>query len=91
MLVFFTPWMRDLHKSQKVEFTLHWPRLLAALGLFAAFVFLGGSAAIFIGGATQPKHAISYGLGWETVLKAAVNPPRKPSGGTRERKATTSR
>lgn len=41
----------------------------AALMLLALYLVMAGLFAIFIGGATEPKHAIAYGIAWEAGFK----------------------
>ena len=59
-----------------MEKGIGWPgwRILASY-VVAAFVFtaMGGGVALWIGGATQYKHAIAYGLAWESLLKGGIH------------------
>ncbi len=70
LLVFMLPWLTRIAKDE-VEVNFSWPRLLSVIGLFLVYVALGGVAALFVGEATEAKHAITYGLGFEGILKGA--------------------
>ena len=51
---------------------LDWePNLSGTLGVLAFtsfFLGLGGGVAVLVGEATDPKHAVFYGLGWQGIL-----------------------
>jgi hypothetical protein len=50
------------------------PRWKIAVGLaiVACLTLLGGAAAVFLGDATQAKHAVAYGISAEALLGGAV-------------------
>jgi hypothetical protein len=43
-------------------------RVLGIAVVFVAFATGGAFAAYLVGGATKPKHAIAYGLSWQSIL-----------------------
>jgi hypothetical protein len=50
------------------------PRLVVAMAILVVYLLMAGVfAAIIIGGATEPKHAIVYGIAWEAGLKGLVS------------------
>ncbi len=59
---------------------LDWkPAPLRCVGVAAFVVFflaLGGGVAILVGGATEAKHAIFYGLGWQGILSGYMRSSR---------------
>ena len=50
-------------------------RLLGLTGFVAFFLGLGGAVALLLGDATEPKHAIAYGLGWQAILGGYIKGP----------------
>lgn len=48
-------------------------QLYAALALLAVYLAMAGLFAIFIGGATEPRHAIAYGIAWEAGFKGLAS------------------
>ena len=65
-LIFALPEARRAYASRRYRFT--WARLAVALVMVTLYVGLGGAAAVMVGGAIEPKHAIAYGLGFEGIL-----------------------
>lgn len=47
-------------------------RLLGVLIVFLGTMALGGFVAYLIGGATSPRHALFYGLGWQGLIGGAI-------------------
>jgi hypothetical protein len=43
-------------------------RCIGALTFVVCFLAVGGGVAILVGGATEPKHAVCYGLAWQGIL-----------------------
>jgi hypothetical protein len=70
-LVFLLPWLTAVAKGE-VSLDFSWTRLLGVIGLFFVYISLGGVAALLVGEASEIKHAIAYGLGFEGVLKGAA-------------------
>jgi hypothetical protein len=52
------------------------PRVLGSVLLFAIFAVGGGVAAVLVGEAIEPKHAIAYGLGWQGILGGVIQEAR---------------
>jgi hypothetical protein len=42
------------------------------IAIIVCLTLLGGAAAVFLGGATQAKHAIAYGMSAEAILSSPV-------------------
>jgi hypothetical protein len=88
--VFILPYVRELIRAEGTEVDLTVRRLAGFILLALTFSFLGGVAALLIGGATEPKHAIAYGLGFEAIFKGALtspptrNPPSKSPASSKE-------
>jgi uncharacterized membrane protein YbjE (DUF340 family) len=43
-------------------------RIFGAVLVLGGFIAAGGTVAVLVGGATSPKHAIAYGLGWQSII-----------------------
>ncbi len=82
--VFLLPW---LNAGWEVDKTISFSkeRFLLVLALMLVFWFMGGGVALFIGGATEIKHAIAYGLGWQATMSGVGE------GGSLLKKARTPR
>jgi hypothetical protein len=67
---FVLPELRVLWRAQEPSL----PRWKIAVGLAiaACLTLLGGAAAVFLGHATQAKHAVAYGISAEALLGGAV-------------------
>jgi hypothetical protein len=48
-------------------------QVYAALAILVVYLLMAGGFAIIVGGATEPKHAIFYGIGWEAGVKALAS------------------
>lgn len=48
-------------------------QLYAAIALLVVYVIMAGVFAAFIGGATEPRHAIAYGIAWEAGFKGLAS------------------
>lgn len=75
-LVFVLPWMLQLARGE-IDLNMRPSRLVGLVGLLVLFVGLGGMAAYIVGDATEAKHAIAYGLGFEGILKCGSEAFRK--------------
>lgn len=53
-------------------------RGVGALIVVGGFILGGGVVALVVGGATTPKHAIAYGLAWQSILGGVLQRPGKP-------------
>jgi len=59
-------------------------RALGALIVIGGYMVAGGVVAYLVGGATEARHAIAYGLGWQGVIggylqgRRADEPPSDP-------------
>jgi hypothetical protein len=60
------PWGLRLSRGEDLDVTF--PKALGTIVVFVVFAICGACAAYVIGGATRPKHAIAYGLSWQSVL-----------------------
>ena len=67
VVVFVLPELRQWIEKGTVRRSR--PQFYAALALLAVYLVMAGLFAIFIGGATEPRHAIAYGLAWEAGFK----------------------
>ena len=58
----------------RAEVRPNFPRWKIGVGLaiIVCLTLLGGAAAVFLGDATQAKHAIAYGISAETILGSPV-------------------
>jgi len=65
-LVFALPELRKLWAANTGFPPLN--RLAVALAIGVTFIALGGAAAVLVGDAKEAKHAIAYGLGFESTL-----------------------
>lgn len=70
------PWGYALARGRTFRPT--WPRTLGTLTVLMVFVVCGGAAAFLVGGATIPKHAIAYGLAWQSIFGGLL---QRPGGG----------
>jgi hypothetical protein len=50
-------------------------RVVGAALVVVAFAGCGGVVAMLIGGATESKHALAYGLGWQGFLGGYLGSP----------------
>ena len=48
-------------------------QLYAALAILAVYLVMAGLFAIIIGGASEPKHAVLYGIAWEAGFKGLAS------------------
>lgn len=67
------PWGISLAKGR--EFHPTWPRSLGALVVLLIFLLAGGVVALLVGGATTPKHALAYGLAWQSLFGGLLQAP----------------
>jgi hypothetical protein len=81
-LVFVLPEVRHLAETGRFATTFTPGRVTGLVLLVFLYVAMAGLAAVLVGDADQPKQAIAYGMGWETLLKgvstaaAAVTAPK---------------
>jgi hypothetical protein len=57
-------------------------RVLGVVIVLVVFATGGAFAAYVVGGATKPKHAIAYGLSWQSILGGflQLRPGEQPPG-----------
>lgn len=70
-VAFLLPWMSQLARGE-IQLEVTWGRLLGLFGVMSMYVGLGGVAAVLVGDALEVKHALAYGLGFEGILKGAI-------------------
>lgn len=75
LLIFALPELRKLYQDPNLQ-APSLGRIIVALLIAAGFISLGGVTAFFVGEATEAKHAIAYGLGFEATLGGLVRPSR---------------
>lgn len=67
------PWGFNLVRGR--EFRPTWPGSLGALIVLVGFILGGGVIALMVGGATTPKHAVAYGLAWQSLFGGLLQTP----------------
>jgi hypothetical protein len=67
------PWGLALAKGR--AFSPTWPRSFGAVVVLVGFILGGGVVALMVGGATTPKHAIAYGLAWQSLFGGLLQTP----------------
>jgi len=73
ILVQVLPWGQALLRGQ--QFSPTWPKTLGAVVVLVGFIVGGGFVALVVGGATEPRHAIAYGLAWQSIIGGLLQPP----------------
>ena len=67
------PWGIALAKGR--DFEPSWTRSLGAFIVLLVFPLGGGIIALVVGGATTPKHAIIYGIAWQSLFGGLLQAP----------------
>jgi hypothetical protein len=60
------PWALRLSRGEELNLTF--TKVLGTALVFIIIAICGACAAYVIGGATKPKHAVAYGLSWQSIL-----------------------
>jgi hypothetical protein len=61
------PELRAMWRAQERPTFPRW-KIVVGLAMGACLTLLGGAAAVFLGDATQAKHAIAYGISAEAIF-----------------------
>jgi hypothetical protein len=61
------PELRAMWRSQDRPSLPRW-KIGVGIAIVVCLTLLGGAAAVFLGDATQAKHAIAYGISAEAIL-----------------------
>jgi hypothetical protein len=69
VLRFLRPELRATWRSQDRPNLPCW-KIGVGIAIIICLTLLGGAAAVFLGDATQAKHAIAYGISAETILSS---------------------
>jgi hypothetical protein len=65
------PELRAMWRSQDRPILPRW-KIGVGIAIGICLTLLGGAAAVFLGDATQAKHAIAYGISAEAILSGPV-------------------
>ncbi len=73
LFMFALPWLISLWRAAGEPELPGSARISVFLGIFVIVIVLGGGVALAIGDAKEVKHAIAYGMGWQTFIRGLTS------------------